>query len=259
MNEIIFLGTGGGRYTTLFQERSTGGIILKIDSHQIHIDPGPGALLRCKECGIYPFQTDLVLATHHHLDHINDLNVIIEGMTHATKRKRGTLITTNEVVSQALTLYHNNLIEKIITLTPRQSTIFEGIRIEAVKCVHSAKDSIGFKFYTKDYCIYYTGDTFVYPGFENNLLDVDYLIANNILPSNNRVDYHMCTNDLINAVNSVSNKIKLIMITHFDLKILKADPDNEAKLINEKTKINCIAAKDSMTINLEVKVLKTRE
>ncbi|MFA5303680.1 MAG: MBL fold metallo-hydrolase [Candidatus Nanoarchaeia archaeon] len=251
MDEIIFLGTGGGRFTSLFQERSTGGIILKIGSHQIHLDPGPGALLRCKECGIYPFNTDCLMASHHHLDHVNDLNMLVEGMTHATKRKRGTLIATNSVINHTLTSYHKNLIQNIVALLPEHNTSLDEIRIKAIKCIHSAEDSIGFKFYTNNYCLYYTGDTYIYPGFENNLADVDYLIANNILPGERGIGYHMCTNDLINALKNSVNKIKLIIITHFDLKMLRVGPEAEAKLITEKTKISCVAATDSMVIKLK--------
>jgi ribonuclease BN (tRNA processing enzyme) len=251
VDKIIFLGTGGGRYTSLFQERNTGGIVLKIGTHQIHIDPGPGALLRCKKCGIYPFNTDCLMATHHHLDHINDLNMLIEGMTHATKRKRGTLITTKSVMLNTLTNYHKNLIKNIITLLPEHNTSLDEIRIKAIKCVHSAKDSIGFKFYTNDYCLYYTGDTSIYPGFENNLTDVDYLIANTILPGEIGIGHHMCTNDLISGLRNSINNIKLIIITHFDLKMLRVGPENQAKLITKKTGINCIAATDSMIINLK--------
>jgi phosphoribosyl 1,2-cyclic phosphodiesterase len=251
MDEIIFLGTGGGRYTTLFQERSTGGIIFKIGSHQIHLDPGPGALLRCKECGIYPFSTDCLIASHHHLDHINDLNMMIEGMTHATKRKRGTLIATNTVISHTINNYHKNLIKDVVSLVPEQNTSLDEIRIKAIKCEHSTEDCIGVKFYTKNYCLYYTGDTFVYPGFEKNLEDVDYLIANNILPGGKESEYHMCTNDLISALKNSVNKIKLIIITHFDLTMLRDGPESEANRITKETGINCIAATDSMVIKLK--------
>lgn len=251
MDEVLFLGTGGGRYTALFQERSTGGIVLKIDKHQIHLDPGPGALLRCKDCGVFPFSTDCLMASHHHLDHVNDLAMMIEGMTRATKKKRGMLITTKSVIDHTLNNYHKELVEKIVTLTPEQNTALDGIRIKAIKCVHSAEDSIGFKFYTNNYCLYYTGDTYIYPGFENNLKDVDYLIANNLFPENNSMNYHMCTNDLISALKNSTNKIKLIILTHFDISMLRASPENEAKIVTAKTGINCVAAKDSMVVALK--------
>ncbi|MDD2678421.1 MAG: MBL fold metallo-hydrolase, partial [Candidatus Nanoarchaeia archaeon] len=219
-------------------------------NHQIHIDPGPGALIRCKDCGILPFNTDCLMATHHHLDHINDLNMMIEGMTRATNKKRGTLIATKSVINDVLNPYHRALVEKTISLMPDQNTSLNGIRIKAVKCVHSAQDTVGFKFYTKDYCLYYTGDTYVYPGFEENLKDVDYLIANNLLPENRGANYHMCTNDLISALKNSNNNIKLIVLTHFDLMMIRAGPENEAKIVTVKTGINCVAAKDSMILRL---------
>lgn len=251
MDEIIFLGTGGGRYTALFQERSTGGIILMIQGHQIHLDPGPGALLRCKEMGIFPFKTDCLMATHHHLDHVNDLNILIEAMSHATKRRRGTIISTKTVIENCIADYHKNFAEKIIALSPEQNTALDGVRIKAIKCIHSDNDSIGFKFYSNDFCVYYTGDTWIYPGFEKNLSDVDYLIANTIMPGNGIGNYHMCTNDLISALRNSNNNIKLIILNHFDLSMLRAGPENEAKIITAKTGINCLAANDSLRVKLK--------
>jgi phosphoribosyl 1,2-cyclic phosphodiesterase len=191
------------------------------------------------------------MASHHHLDHVNDLNIMIEGMTHATKRKRGTIIATNTVISHVINSYHKNLVKEIIALAPEQNTALNSIRIKAVKCLHSTEDSIGFKFYVNNYCIYFTGDTSIYPGFEKNLTDADYLIANNILPGDSNSEYHMCTNDLISAIKNSKNKLKLIIITHFDMKMLRAGPESEAARITEQTGIKCVAANDSMIVKLK--------
>ena len=50
MARLIMLGTGGGRHTTMFQARSTGGFLLDTGKSRIHMDPGPGALTNmCKK------------------------------------------------------------------------------------------------------------------------------------------------------------------------------------------------------------------
>ena len=151
MDELIFLGTGGGRHTTLFQARATGGIVYKINKHQIHIDPGPGALLRCKECKVYPFKTDILMATHPHIDHVNDLNILIEGVTQATSIKTGILIAPEKVLELSVSEYHKNLLEKVIEIKPKQIIKFDDLKIKAVKCEHANLGGVGFKFYTKNY------------------------------------------------------------------------------------------------------------
>lgn len=260
MDELIFLGTGGGRFTTLFQERATGGLIYKIGDHQIHMDPGPGALLRCKECNVYPFKTDVLIATHPHLDHTNDLNMMIEGTTHAALKQRGTLITTQSVIDEKVVSdYHLKLLKKIILLEPEQTTTLGDLKINAVKCIHSPPGCIGLKFFTPNYCIYYTGDTSIYPGFEKNLKDVDILLANVIMPEDKGLYYHMATNDLISVIKNTKHRLKLIIITHFGTKMLRIGPEKEAERIKEETGVETIAATDSLTIKLTEKLTGSKE
>ena len=45
MDKITFLGSGGGRIVVAHQLRSTGGFVINIGTKQIHVDPGPGALV----------------------------------------------------------------------------------------------------------------------------------------------------------------------------------------------------------------------
>lgn len=251
MDEIIFLGTGGGRYTTLFQSRSTGGIILKINNHQFHIDPGPGALQRTKEEKIHNFKTDYIIATHEHLDHINDLNLMIEAITNAGTTKKGTLICSKKVIKNTLTNYHRNLLKNVITLNKNEIINLKDVKIKAIKCKHSIEQTFGIKFYFKNKCIYFTGDTAIYPDFEKNLIDVDILIANTALPCNRKLSYHMNPLDLIKILKKTKNKIKKIIITHFGTEIIKNNPTLSAKKIFKETKINTIAAKDGLRIKLK--------
>ena len=43
-SKILFLGTGGDATVVGKQKRMSGGIILKIEGYQFHLDPGPGSL-----------------------------------------------------------------------------------------------------------------------------------------------------------------------------------------------------------------------
>ena len=44
--KLQFLGTGGGRFATISQKRMTGGFrIDDMGKRNIHVDPGPGALV----------------------------------------------------------------------------------------------------------------------------------------------------------------------------------------------------------------------
>ena len=46
MTTLTFLGSGGGRFAMITQIKGTGGFRLDTENFHIHIDPGPGALIK---------------------------------------------------------------------------------------------------------------------------------------------------------------------------------------------------------------------
>ncbi|MDX1798337.1 MAG: MBL fold metallo-hydrolase, partial [Candidatus Lokiarchaeia archaeon] len=77
-DEIIILGSGGGRHHIRTQYRATGGILYKFNDIQAHIDPGPGAIVRINQYKEDPVKTELFIVTHGHVDHYSDLSAVIE-------------------------------------------------------------------------------------------------------------------------------------------------------------------------------------
>ena len=99
-DELVILGSGGGRHHIRTQYRATGGILFKFKENQAHIDPGPGAIVRINQYNEDPTKTNLFIVTHMHIDHFNDLCAIIEASREQLHDrnynyfKKGTLITT---------------------------------------------------------------------------------------------------------------------------------------------------------------------
>ena len=91
MNKMKFLGTAGARFVVTRQLRKSGGIWLTLDDTNILIDPGPGSLNRCfsSKPKLNPLDLDGIILTHRHLDHSNDINIIIEAMTNGGFKKKG--------------------------------------------------------------------------------------------------------------------------------------------------------------------------
>ncbi|MCJ7430619.1 hypothetical protein MUO83_05330 [Candidatus Bathyarchaeota archaeon] len=52
--DLIFLGTGGGRFVTMTQRRRTAGIRIMGEDLNLHLDPGPGALVHSINEGLDP-------------------------------------------------------------------------------------------------------------------------------------------------------------------------------------------------------------
>ena len=77
--KLIFLGTGGGRFSAINQRRMTGGFrIDNLGGKNYHVDPGPGALVRTYQFGLDPRNINGVFVSHAHTDHYNDAEILIE-------------------------------------------------------------------------------------------------------------------------------------------------------------------------------------
>ena len=92
-NYIKFLGTAGARFVMIKQLRASGGLWVSSGETNILIDPGPGSIVRCASSRpkLDPGKLDAIILTHRHLDHANDINVMIEAMTEGGFKKRGVL------------------------------------------------------------------------------------------------------------------------------------------------------------------------
>ena len=109
--KLQFLGTGGGRFATISQKRMTGGFrIDDIDGKNIHVDPGPGALVRTHQYGLNPRKLNLILISHCHTDHYTDAEVLIEA------------IRTKSIVHKDVEL-RKMLSDRIIKLVEMQDNI----------------------------------------------------------------------------------------------------------------------------------------
>ena len=67
---------------------------MRFGATQIHVDPGPGALVRALShvppCN--PRELDAIVLSHKHLDHSGDVNALIEAMTSGGFRRRGAVL-----------------------------------------------------------------------------------------------------------------------------------------------------------------------
>ena len=86
--ELVFLGTGGGRFNLISQVRRTGGFCIN-GPLCIHVDPGPGALAASRAFSQDPEGVDLLVATHNHIDHVNDAGIMIEAMVNRSWSRNG--------------------------------------------------------------------------------------------------------------------------------------------------------------------------
>jgi len=196
---MVFLGVSAGGFAVI-QGCRTGGFIINVNDKRIHVDPGVSAVRDCIDymhCSgevYHPVLTDIILATHHHIDHSGGLEEYVECWLPFSKVLKKYVIGNETVI-------HGNLKfdqgprqdkykkSKIFTYSvkPRDILKFDDITIRATEARHiEAYDPI-----TKDfdgYCVGFvietpygtigvTGDTEYYEGIEEEFSDVDYLVA----------------------------------------------------------------------------------
>jgi ribonuclease BN (tRNA processing enzyme) len=248
--KVTFLGTGGGRINLIKQIRATGGIYIS-GSKNIHVDPGPGALVRMRNRGMDPLGTDIMVVTHSHIDHLGDAGVLIEGMSHYALKKKGTLLASKDslestIGGQTISKFHLSKLEKAITANPGESFEFEGGKFTFTKAIHDGFPAFGFVLEMDGKKIGYTGDTEYFPEMAEEYAGCDLLIVNVMKPFSDQYVGHLTAEDASKLLGRVQPK--LAIITHMGLKMLRYPAEKRAKEIEDETGVKVIAATDGMEI-----------
>lgn len=262
-DELVILGSGGGRHHIRTQHRATGGFLFKFNGLQAHIDPGPGAIVRMNQYGEDPVKTELFIISHSHLDHYNDLMAVIESSRETLHNKnynyykKGTLITTSEVLGY-ISEYHLNMLEEVVKFRAGDSFNYKGIEIFGTKTVHSPKnEGFGVKFNLKNYSLAYTSDTKVYDGFSKEFSGCNILILNLLRPNSIVCKRHLCTDEVIPYLNNIDPPLNGLIITHFGSymdspRSTKNFVPSQVKKLQEKTNIKrIIAAEDGLKLKID--------
>ncbi|MFH1424768.1 MAG: MBL fold metallo-hydrolase [archaeon] len=255
MDTIVFLGTGGGRFVMLTQKRATGGIRFNLGDTVIHADPGPGALVRCRQSQEWASKVTHLITTHGHPDHCTDMNVMIEAMTSSATKKRGVLLASESVLSgvediePCISSFHaENLAEKHL-VKPGDEYELGSVKFRATKAQHKDPSTFGFVLEYDGKKIAYTSDTEYFEGLAEEYKDIDILIIGLLRSGNERIKWHLCSEDVVNILNEV--RPKLCVLTHFGMKSLEAGPEHEASKIQDETGVRTIAAKDGQRVSLD--------
>ena len=262
MTKITFLGTGGGRHTTMFQARSTGGFLIDTGESRIHIDPGPGALTNMCQIGYDLRTTDAIVVSHCHPDHCSDVEVAIEGMTYGGWRRRGEVYGSvsamegYEGLGPMLSKYHAELPERKYTLRPGDEYDIAGLRTRIMRADHNDPTNVGFMFETENGILSYVSDTYYSDDIAEQYKGTRVLLLPVTTPSGNRIKGHMCTDDAIPFLKIV--RPELCIFIHLGIVMLKHDPVAQAKMVEDATGVRTIVGEDLMTLDIG-KELKLRQ
>ena len=233
MGFIKFLGTAGARFVMIRQLRSSGGIWINYKSTNILLDPGPGSIVRCNNARprLDPTSLDAILLTHKHLDHSNDINVMIEAITEGGFRKKGVLFAPQDSIGNGGVVfgYLEKFLQRIVILKEGSYSVGD-IRFDVpLKNIHQV-DTYCVKFFFGKQVVSFISDTKYFDGLIPAYKDSTVLVIN-VVFYQPRKDYdHLCLDEALDLVRKIQPKKAIL--THFGMGVLRAKP----RILEEKIK-----------------------
>ncbi len=253
---IKFLGTAGARFVVARQLRSSAGIFLKFQSKNIILDPGPGTLARCASSrpGIDASGLDAIILTHAHIDHSNDVNILIDAMTNGGINKKGVLFAPGECLNgeNAVVLkYLRGFLEDILVLEENCEYSLGEVKFRtSVRLAHPV-ETYGIRFNLAGKNISFITDTNLFPGLAGSFANSDILVINIVRFKSKECPriMHLSVPDVKELILAI--KPKKVFLTHFGTTMLKAKPWKVAEELTEELGVNVKAASDGMKVDLE--------
>jgi len=250
MSGVIFLGTGGGRMVVLNQMRHSGGFWLRFGDVNILQDPGPGSLVMAHKHMLRPSSLDAIMLSHRHIDHSNDINVIIEAMTGGGFKPRGRVIVPGDCLNEdPVVLQYVRPFTEIVEIKEGVKISVRDIKISfPIRTIHPV-ETFGAIYEFNSRRLGYIPDTEYFPELAQAFKGIDFLIINVVRMTTDKRIRHLNMREATDLIGSI--KPKLAILTHFGLQVLKASPDHQAKLISERTGVSTIAANDGLSVSFE--------
>lgn len=246
---IKFLGTAGARFVMIRQLRASGGLWIRSAETNVLIDPGPGSIVRCAASRpkLDPASLNAVILTHRHLDHANDINVMIEAMTEGGFKKRGIVFAPKDAFEpDPIILKHaQNYIGSIELLEENKTYTVGDFSFKTTPRLRHPCETYGLQFQMKGTSVAVLTDTEYFDGL-SDIFKADVLIINVVFLDPHPGVQHLSFGDVKKIVSII--RPKKTILTHFGLSMLKARPHVLAKALSWETGLDVEAAIDGMTV-----------
>ena len=225
MNNIKFLGTAGARFVVTRQLRRSGGIWLNLNDTNILIDPGPGSLVSClsSKPKLNPLDLDGIILTHRHIDHSNDINIMIEAISNGGINKKGVVFAPSDALEDdpVILKYLRDHVDKFVILKEKGIYDIGNISFSTpVKHVHSV-ETYGLNIYGKNISISIISDTKYFKNL-GSFYNGDLLIINIVLSEERDKINHLSLNDIEKIIKD--NSPKMVVLTHFGMNLIRLKP-----------------------------------
>lgn len=247
------MGVAGDNHAIGKQLRGSGGIIVQVEDMQLHIDPGPGALVKARYYAINPRENTAILVSHAHLGHCNDVNALVSATTANGIDPKAILVGSKSLFEGLpdnepfLTNYHKNCVERFVMLEKDKRVGINKVEIQALPAVHKDETAIGFKIFTPKFTLVYSGDTEYYKEMIEFYKGADIMVLNVQEPFGKKSEGHLSADDAVKILQKT--KPRMAVITHYGTKMMAADPIYIAREIQKTSFVQTLAAKDGTAVN----------
>lgn len=246
---IKFFGTGGARFVASKQLRATGGLWLNYKKTNLYIDPGPGAIVKIREAEevFEPENLDGIILTHKHMDHSNDVNILIESMAEGGFKKRGTLFAPQDAIGEDPVVFRfvRNYLDNEVVMRENGRYVIGDISFSTPVRHRHPVETYGLVL-DVNYTIGLIADTRFFKELPD-CYQADYLILN-VLRSrpieNHEIVEHLAVGDARTIIARV--RPKAAILTHFGFRMIQEGPDAIAGRMSDETGVHVIAAYDGM-------------
>ena len=246
---IRFLGTGGARFVVAKQIRASGGMWLRFGDTQIHVDPGPGALVRALATvpPQKPAELDAIVLSHKHLDHAGDVNAMIEAMAQGGFKPRGALIAPRDAwEDDSIVLnYARRFVPRHEIVDERSGPIVvNDVEIRSsVRHVHPV-ETYGLHFRYAGRTVSYLPCTRYFDGLiEDYRAHAPDVLVLNVLRYADTMDVdHLTLDDARRLIDGI--RPGATIMTHFGTKMLERDPRAIAYGLEDELGVRVYAAHD---------------
>ena len=252
-NFIKFLGTAGARFVVTTQLRASGGIWINLNNVNILLDPGPGSLVRVLSSRpkLNPAHLNAIYISHRHIDHCNDVSIMIEAMTEGGTAKRGILLIPHDALFKETVVFPHTLDylpQPPVILKEGGQYSINGITIATpLKHLHQV-DTFGCLVTNGEIKIAYIADTAYFPELVN-AYRCDIAIINVVLLEPRSNVQHLSFMDAELLISQL--KPRIAILTHFGMHVIRNKPWELAQAIENKLELKVIAASDGFTYRIE--------
>ncbi len=240
---------------------------MRFGATQIHVDPGPGALVRALShvppCN--PRELEAIVLSHKHLDHSGDVNALVEAMTSGGFRRRGALMAPADAFEgePVVLPYAQQFVQRLERLAPSSGPYHigppstgsgQGVELRTSMAHVHAVQTYGLHFAFEGLRVAYLPCGRYFDGLAADYarLAPDVLVVNVLRFRDEMNVDHLTWEDARSLVSGIRPKVTVFQ--HFGTKMLEAGPPRLAQELEDEIGRRVIAAYDGLRLDLDTEI-----